>query len=218
MRLWFRVLLLSCVVTVVLVGSLGAEQTTRVGRWVNVDAANSFFRLIVLDVEPDGTVHHLIPMPQFGATYRVNADRVHLTWTAGPLGVPKGDKGETYVIKGDTLLDENGKPLFTRFLDAPRKQDSIQGPWRHVDVSDPMERFMTFRSDGQVVFEVGMTGSVTITGDTLKINWPDPRGPFAIRLVGETLYVETPGKQERFVRRPWGCFGIEFDATAPECR
>ena len=133
MRLWFRVLLLSCVVTVVLVGSLGAEQTTLVGRWVNVDAENSTSpRLIVLVVEPDGTVHHLMPFPQVAATYRVNADRVQLTWTAGPLGVPKGDKGETYVIKGDTLLDENGKPLFTRFLDAPRKQDSIQDTWRRV--------------------------------------------------------------------------------------
>ena len=47
MRLWFRVLFLSCVVTVILVGSLGAEQTTPVGRWVNVDANTAspeFFR------------------------------------------------------------------------------------------------------------------------------------------------------------------------------
>jgi hypothetical protein len=217
MRLWFRVLLLSCVVTAVLIGSLGAEQTTRVGRWVNVDVKSS--NLIVLDVEPDGTVHHLIPAPQFAATYRVNADRVQLTQTVGPLGVPKGDKANlTLVIKGDTLLDENGKPLFTRFLDAPRKQDSIQGTWRHV-VSKPIEQFMTFRSDGQVVLEVGVTGSVTLTGDTLKITRNKTSDSFAVRLVGETLYVETPGKQQRFVRRPWGCLGmIEFDANASECR
>ena len=32
------------------------------------------------------------------------------------------------------------------------------------------------------------------------------------------LYVEGRGKSYRFVRRPWGCFGLAAEANVQECR
>jgi hypothetical protein len=200
-QVWLAVLLPGCLATV-LVGSLGAQQTTVVGRWVNLDPMD--FRLLVLDVEPDRTVHQLIPAPQFSATYSFEAGRVL---------VRMGDGSALSLILQDDTLSRNGQATLTRFLGRSEEKGSVRGTWRPA-ATGAMEQFWTFRSDGQLILEVGFPGSVTLTGDTLTVAGES----FKVRLVEDTLYVENPSKQRRFVRRPWGCLGTQPDTRAPECR
>ena len=212
MRPWFRVLLLSCFVQSVLVGSLGAEQTKLAGRWVSMKPQDS--RLICLYIEEDGSVLRVMPAIQFAAKYRVEGEHVTATMTSGPTGPPKGDKANLkLVINGDTLLDEDGKPLLTRFRRSPVTQDGVRGTWRFIE-SSRMEQFWTFRSDGQLVMEWALPENITLTGEILRVKGES----FVVSQVGETLYVERMGKKEKFIRRPWGCYGVKYDSTAAECR
>ena len=83
-----------------------------------------------------------------------------------------------------------------------------------------MDQFMTLRSDGQVVLEVGIPVQATVSADTLQLSSTRlPSVSFTLYQLGDTLHVEdATGKHRRFLRRPWGCFGIAaFDAGAAEC-
>jgi len=77
-----------------------------------------------------------------------------------------------------------------------------------------MEQFWTFRSDGEVILEVGIAGTYSPKGDKLKLS----NRSFTLTRDGGDLYVEGQGKKYRFVRRPWGCFGLPEEANASECR
>lgn len=208
-KLWFAVLLGS-LATAVLVDAHADQQSKLFGRWVNMDLPDA--RLHVLYLKPDGTAYRLTSAQQGPMTYRLEAGNVLLKGDGGPT--------ESLVLRGDTLL-RNGQVFLTRLSDTPKVNSGVQGAW-HLVWEDPhprkaesgqVEEVFTFRSDGQVIVEMGFPREGTLTGDTLKL----PMGSFNVRLVKDILYVESPGAKRRLVRRQWGCFGIPLDAPASEC-
>lgn len=99
----------------------------------------------MLDIEPDGVVHLLIPAPQFSATYSVDADRVLIRMGDGSM--------DSLVLRGDMLL-RTDQPALTRIVGTPVENGRLGGTWRPVTAAT-LERFWTFRSDGQLILEVG---------------------------------------------------------------
>ena len=196
----------------VLAAALGTQQGRWAGRWVNVDPTD--VELLVLDIEADGAVHRLIPAPQFSATYRVEGRR--LVMRAGD-----GSVDSSFALQGDTLLLD-GKPALARLSRMPAQSASVGGTWRPLaaGAAAMTESFMTFRSDGQVVLEVGLPVQATVSGDTLRlVSAQGPASSFTVRRATDTVYLSDGNRQRRFVRRPWGCLGMrQFDAPAVECR
>ena len=189
---------------------LSGQGMSLVGRWVNIDPTD--FQLFVLVFEPDGRVHRLMPAPQFSATYRVEGEH---------LVIENGDGSRlSYVVRGDTLASD-GPGAFIRLTDTPHDTGSVGGTWRFVP-GGSMERFMTLRSDGQVVLEVGFPVQATVSGDTLRlISSQLPTLTFRLYQQGDTLIhlQDAAGKNRLLLRRPWGCLGIEaLDARAAECQ
>jgi hypothetical protein len=208
MRRLVTALLLTCFVPAVLLAAHAAPPSLT-GRWVNADLPNSAGPF-VLFFQPAGKVLNLIPAPQFGATYRFEGKRLELISTAGPLGP---DRTSLILTLEDNVLQRDGQPLLGRLEPASAKAANVRGTWRLLAPSS-MEQFWTFRSDGQVILEVGIPGTDTLEGDTLKL----ARASFTLRRSGDRLYVEGPGQSYRFVRRPWGCFGLPAEANLSECR
>ncbi len=173
------------------------------GHWVNVQPAD--FGMWVLAIEDDGAAHVLMPAPQFEATYAIRGGRVVMR-----AGDGSGDS--SLVVHGDTLV-AGGRPAMLPLRGA-------RGTWRAVPEAvarQGFESFMTLRSDGQVVLEVGPAG-VTVKGDSLVLVREGSRTTFQVRLEGDTLRVEGDGHTRSFVRRPWGCLGVPgFDGPAKEC-
>lgn len=210
-RVQIPVLVLMLLYTSVLAAGLGTQQGRWPGRWVNVDPTDVEF--LVLDIEADGAVHRLIPAPQFSATYRVEGRR--LVMRAGD-----GSVDSSFALQGDTLLLD-GKPALARLSRMPAQSASVGGTWRPLaaGAAATTESFMTFRSDGQVVLEVGFPVQATVTGDTLRLVSAQGPSSFTVRQATDTLYLSDGNRQRRFVRRPWGCLGMrQFDAPAVECR
>jgi len=187
---------------------LSAQEIPPLGRWVNLDATG--LQLFVLDFEPNLRVHQLIRAPQFQATYSVEGEQ---------LVMHTGDgSSATFVLRGDTLTSDGGA-AYIRLSGSADETGGVGGTWRQVP-GGPMEQFMTLRSDGQVVLEVGFPVQATMSGDTLRLmSTRFPSVSFRLYQLGDTLHVETAtGKHLRFLRRPWGCFGIEAsEAGAAEC-
>jgi hypothetical protein len=192
---------------------LRAQQMPPLGRWVNVDAGD--FQLLILDFEPDGNVHRLMLAPQFQASYRV--ERTHLFMRARD-----GSVDSSVTIRGDTLISRTG--ALTRVAAPPHDTVNSHGTWRSS--YGPMERFITLRSDGQVILEVGFPTQATWRADTLRFasmqaspSFTLPAVWFTLRLAGDTLQVQdSVGSNRRFVRRPWGCIGnAKLDGSAAEC-
>jgi len=187
---------------------LSAQETPPLGRWVNIDVTD--FGLLVLVFEPNLRVHQLMPAPQYRATYSVEGEQLVLLNDDG--------SGRTYVLRGDTLAAD-GRAAYTR-LSGSADETGVGGTWVPV-LGGPMEGFMTLRSDGQVVLEVGFPVQATMSGDTLQLSSTVlPSASYTLYQLGDTLHVEdVTGRHRRFLRRPWGCFGMEaFDAGAAECR
>lgn len=196
---------------------LSGQGMSLVGRWVNIDPTD--FQLFVLVFEPDGRVHRLMPAPQFSATYRVEGEHLVIDFGDGSR--------QSYVVRGDTLASD-GPGAFIRLTDTPHDTGSVGGTWRFVP-GGSMERFMTLRSDGQVVLEVGFPVQATVSGDTLRLissqlptlTFQLPTLTFRLYQQGDTLLhlQDAAGKNRLLLRRPWGCFGIEaLDARAAECQ
>ena len=184
---------------------LSAQEIPPVGRWVNIDPTD--FQLFILDFEPDGRVHQLMPAPQFDATYRIEGEQLVVTMGDGSQGI--------FVLRGDTLAADGRTPPYIRVSGSA---DETGGTWRLPGGS--RDQFMTLRSDGQVVLEVGFPVQAIVSADTLQlISTQFPSVSFTLYQLGDTLHVEdASGKHRRFLRRPWGCFGIEaFEAGAAEC-
>jgi hypothetical protein len=180
-----------------------AQQGRPVGRWVNRDPTD--FAFLVLDVESDTTVHLLIPAPQFSATYRLDAERVLIRM---------GDGSTDSLVFRDDMLFRNDQPALTRLIGTAGEKGHVDGTW-HPMVAGPLEQFWTFRSDGQLILEVGLPGRVTLTGNTLKV----ADRQFTLRETGGTLYLDGGDKSRQFVQRRWGCFGTpQLDGSARECQ
>jgi hypothetical protein len=197
--------------TGLLAAALAFQQGLAPGRWVNLDATD--VQLVVLHKEADGTVHQLIPAPQFSATYRV---------VAGRLVIKTSDRAtdSSLALQGDTLL-VNGNTALVRISRIPAQSTPVAGTWRPIGAKAGarMDFFMTFRSDSQVVLEVGFPVLASESGDTLRL--ASSQGSiafFTVRQTKDTLYLSDGATLRRFVRRAWGCFGnADFDASAVEC-
>ena len=186
---------------------LSAQEIAPLGRWVNIDATD--FPLFVLVFEPNLRVHRLMPAPQFQATYSVEGEQLVLRMGDG--------SSATFVLRGDTLAADGGAAYIR--LSGSADETGVGGTWRQVP-GGSRDQFMTLRSDGQVVLEVGFPVQATVSADTLQLSSPGlPSVSFTLYQLGDTLHVEdATGKHRRFLRRPWGCFGIEaFEAGAAEC-
>ena len=200
-------LLLTSLAPAVLLAAERSQPSPLAGRWVNTDLKIS--SIMVLYFQPAGKVLNLMPMPQFGATYQLEGKRLQLTSTAGPLG--PDPKPLVLTLDGE-VLRKDGQPLLGRLKGESPTAPGV-GTWRLLE-KDSMEQFWTFRSDGEVILEVGIRGTYSPKGDTLKLS----NRSFTLRRDGDNLYVEGQGKKYRFVRRPWGCFGLPEEANASECR
>ena len=193
-----------------------AQQRKLSGHWVNIDPTD--YTLLVLAFD-EGGVHRLIPAPQFSAKYRIDGERFVMLAGGGPAD-------SSVVIKGDSML-RNNQVVLVRIPDATTTQiGGSQGTWRFTSAASPtMERFMTLRSDGQVVLEVGLLDAV-MHGDTLRIE-AKPRSAadtvrvatFTIAQDRDTLFVhDASGGVHRLVQKRWGCLGIaQLDIKAAEC-
>ena len=185
---------------------LSAQAIPPLGRWGNIDATD--LQLFVLVFEPNLRVHRLMPAP-FQATYSVEGEQLVLRFGDG--------SSATFVLRGDTLAAVGGAAYIR--LSGSADETGVGGTWRQVP-GGSMDQFMTLRSDGQVVLEVGFPVQATVSADTLQLSSTRfPSVSFTLYQLGDTLHVEdATGKHRRFLRRPWGCFGIEaFEAGAAEC-
>ena len=202
-------LLLTGVAPAVLVAGQLSQSSPLAGRWVASDSQLPP-AMQVLYFQPRGTVLALMPLPQFGATYRLEGKRLQLTSTAGPLGP---DRTPLVLMLDGNVLRKDGQALLRRLDGESPIGAGVGGTWRRMG-QHSMEEFWTFRSDGEVIVEVGDAGTTTSTGDGLNLSGR------SYRLIrdGDTLYVERHGKTGRYVRRPWGCFGLPDEANASECR
>lgn len=205
--MWNRLcLILLC--TNLLPRSAGAQKDTWVGHWVNTAEDESRFWILNADV--GGRVQILIPAPQFQATFSIGP--------GGTVAARASDGSSmSFVMRGDTLLTRD-QPTHVRIAGTLQASPIARGSWRSL-TSEPMLSVITFRSDSQVVLEVGFVAA-TGQGDTLRIVTPDaPSIAFTARLNGDTLHTQiVGGEHSRYVRRPWGCLGKPaFDAPAAEC-
>jgi len=190
------------------VGLAGAAQSpapsARAGRWVQAEADTPY--PFVLQIDADDTVRLFIPAPQFSATYRIDGAKVIATAGDGSV--------QTFTLK-DGVLVQNESAKLTRVArpDAPADSSDPRGTWAATGPR-PMGMFMTLRSDSQVILEVSTEAATKIEGDTLKLH----DQTFTVRFAKDELFLDGNGKSRRFVRRPWGCFGLPSDAKAAECK
>ncbi len=185
-----------------------AQQRGLAGHWVSTTPDTGFW---IIGAQPDGRVYTLVPAPEFEATYRFGA---------GNTVELRGSDGSTvsFVLRGDTLVT-GGQPTHVRIAGASRPGTGGRGTWRSLSTT-PVVTFVTFRSDSQVVLEVGFVAQ-TLQGDTLQVSPPEvPTVDFTLRVLGDTLYTRiVRGEESVYVRRPWGCLGKQpFDSPAAECR
>jgi hypothetical protein len=128
-----------------------------------------------------------------------------------------------FVISNDSLSVDwkgpRGKLVFHRLV-TPKTPADIDGSWRSV--ADRQPSVFNFRSDGQMIVEVGVEMPGRMRGDTLvmRLMGSDTRLVFKRAGAGmQAVNVEMPGRVMRFTRRPWGCFGFkQVDLQARECR
>jgi len=188
---------------VVALALLVAQPSPRAGRWVE---STPGAMPLALSIDADGTVRPFILAPQFSATYKVDAGRV--VATAGDGSV------ETFTLQGDTLLAPGNVALKRVSTTQEMPKDNVQGTWSMAG-GPSGSMFMTFRSDGQVILEVAPPGPATkLNGDALTLNNKN----FTVRQTNDALYLEDGAASRRFVRRPWGCFGLASEAQVAECR
>ena len=188
---------------------LSAQEIPPLGRWVNIDATD--LQLFVLVFEPNLRVHQLMAAPQFQATYSFEGEQLVLRHGDG--------SSATFVLRGDTLAADGGAAYIR--LSGSADETGVGGTWRQVPTGG-MDQFMTLRSDGQVVLEVGFPVQATVSGDTLRLisSRQLPTLTFRLYQQGDTLLhlQDAAGKNRLLLRRPWGCFGIgALDAGAAEC-
>jgi hypothetical protein len=180
-----------------------AQASPRAGRWVE---STTGAMPLALSIDADGTVRPFIPAPQFSATYKVDAGRVVATASDGSV--------QAFTPQGDTLLGPGNVALKRVSTAQEPPKDNVQGTWA-MDNARSGSMFMTFRSDGQVILEVAPPGSATkLNGDALTLNNKN----FTVRQTNDALYLEEGTTSRRFVRRPWGCFGLASEAQVAECR
>ena len=186
-----------------------AQELPPLGRFVNVNPTD--MQYLVLAFEADGQVHRLMPAPGFRARYEVEGERLELRTGDG--------SGASFTLIGDALTSD-GRAMYTRVSGALSEAGGLVGTWRWVP-GGSMDQFMTLRSDGQVILEVGFPVQASVNGDTLTIISDQlPAVSFVAYTQGDTLLhlQDAMGKNRLLLRRPWGCFGIEaLDALAAEC-
>jgi hypothetical protein len=196
---------------VALLSATAAAQTLPwSGRWVNTDPAD--YGVAVLAFTPSGQVDILMPAPQFSATYKLVDNHV-------VTRMSDGSTDATLSLRGDSLMEPNNRVVWVR-TGSTAPTGSALGTW-HATATSPMVSFMTLRSDGAVVLEVGFPMTATTHADTLRLTSDKlPPMTYTLRQVGDTLHVvDAAAKDRRFVRRPWGCLNDGAGATpASECR
>jgi hypothetical protein len=202
-----RTLLTTLISATLLASTAQAQDTSWVGRWVNVEED---FTLFVVNIESDGRVQVLIPAPRFSATYLHDADRVLIRFA-------DGGTDSSFAVTSDTSA-RWGEGALIRVSPGAGRESTARGTWRTVPAG-PMNAFMTFRPDGVVVLEVGFPEESQLKGNTLRLSsdqWPTRS--LAIRRDGDTLYVAEEGRaKRRFVVRPWGCFGFDGEGEQSGC-
>lgn len=206
-RLGTGLLLMACA-TALLPAVPLAPSSSLAGRWVNTDIGGS--APLVLYIDAEGQVLNLLPMPQFGATHHLQGRLLTLTSTAGPL---RPDPVPLILTLDGDVLRMQAQAFLKRLDPASAGSDEVQGTWRPLDRSR-MAEFWTFRSDGEVIIEVGFPGTDRLSGSKLRLS----RGTFTLRRDAGGLNVEGDDKTYRFLRRPWGCFGVAGESHAAECR
>jgi hypothetical protein len=197
--------LLTALVSVTLLGSgTQAQDTALVGRWVNIDQD---FTLFVLNIKSDGRVQVLMPAPQFNARYVQKSDRILLHFDSG-------ETDSSFTVTSDTSA-RWGDGWFIRVSAGPGR--TARGTWRAVPAA--MNAFMTFRPDGVVALEMGILGESQLEGNTFSISSNEwPTRALALRRDGDTLYVaEGKRREQRYVVRPWGCFGFDGESERTGC-
>lgn len=186
----------------------------RDGRWVLLGLPISY-------VFRGDSVEMLTYPPQAPAMmYRVRGDSVE-TQAQGQRSV------SSFSIRHDTLVIRQASRVvrYVRFGARSGAERALTGTWRTVD-SGPRS-VVTFRSDGQLMPEVGAPMQVRLRGDTMEVS----SGTQSLRTVlvrtGDTITISPPAgdkapvgaKPQTIVRRAWGCFGIPaLDRSAKECR
>jgi hypothetical protein len=180
------------------------------GRWttVNIPAAFNFVG--------DSVEVMIIPLQGPLLSYRLNGARIEVK--AGQKDGPPADM----LIRRDTLiLTQGGRDqFFTRLGSAAWDSVSLVGSWRNS--ANGRATVLTFRSDGALISENGSMSDPNIRGDTLDISFGAGQSMrYIFRKRGDKLYIRAVigGPEQAYVRRPWGCFGMEaVNAKAKECR
>ena len=200
-------------IPVLLIGLLPAvaraQATPYVVHWVNTDSAD--YTAAALAFAPNGDSDLLMPAPQFSATYRLSVG--HLV-----MRMSDGSTDSSFALRGDSLVEKSGRVVWVRTR-APSQQSAL-GTWHSVAPS-PVESFMTLRSDGVVVLEVGFLMTVAAHGDTVQLHSDRlPGMTYTLRQSGDTVHLlDTTGRDHQFIRRPWGCLNVGAgNAPANECR
>jgi hypothetical protein len=201
---------LALLLVALLPAAASAQALPWSGHWVNTDPAD--YGLAVLAFAPSGQVDLLMPAPQFSATYKLDANHV-------VTRMSDGSTDASLSLRGDSLAEPNNRVVWVRMSPAPQTGSAV-GTW-HAAASSPMESFMTLRSDGAVVLEVGFPMTAAAHGDTLRLTSDKlPAMTYTVRQSGDTMHVvDMAGKDRRFIRRPWGCLSVGAGtAPASECR
>jgi len=201
---------LALLLVTLLPAAAGAQALPWSGRWVNTDPAD--FGVAILAFTPSGQVDLLMPAPQFSATYTL-ADNHVVT------RMSDGSTDASLSLRGDSLVEPNNRVVWVRMHGASPTAGAL-GTW-HATASSPIESFMTLRSDGVVVLEVGFPMTAAAHGDTLRLTSDKlPAMTYTVRQSGDTMHVvDMMGRDRQFIRRPWGCLSIGAGTVPPsECR
>lgn len=128
-----------------------------------------------------------------------------------------------FAVRGDSLYIDwypgPRRPGLARL--QPHVSSGLEGTWRLKSAKDLL--IVTFRSDGALIGELGVSPWPVVRGDTLMVPVGQGMAKQVIRRVDGGLRLHNSGDPSapplKLVRRPWGCFGNQaLDGNARECR
>jgi hypothetical protein len=204
-------------------GSLALVQSRGIqGRWGIVGLPMAYHFI-------GDSVEVMMPPPQAsGQSYRVLADSVELS-THSPA---PARSMAAFSVRNDTLeLTSGGRTKrYHRIGASPGATPGIGGSWRLARSESPgmtSPEVLTFRSDGELITEVGIAARVH--GDTIELTTQGQTVRSLVRRSGEALTVTPltarpargrgPAPTQALVPRAWGCFGFApLDKSARECQ
>lgn len=202
--------------------SQGQGTPSRDGRWVMIGIPMSY------TFAGDSVQVRMYPPQAPLFRYKLDNNQIELDVGGGPK------VKQNYAIRGDTLeltVPDQATHMLLRRIGVSSQPARIDGSWilrtamrRPGSTSAEFSsQTMTYRSDGVFVMEVGPPAQARILGDTLEISAEGQSMRALLRFGRDTLFL-TPltdgaGGQQKFVRRPLGCFGIkDLDLSARECK